>query len=398
MNKNRKSVAVLFGGKSPEHEVSIITGLQIINNIDKEKFRAIPIYISKNGAWYTGKNLEQIETYKNISSISNQSQINGISPAPNYKIIKHSNKGFFPLLKSSIETLDVVIPCFHGGLGENGGIQGLFELAEIPYVGSGILGSSLGMDKIVMKNIFNSSDIPTSKFYNFYRNDFTQNRESILNFTEQKLKYPMIVKPSSSGSSIGIAKASNRAQLINSIEVAALFDRKIIIEEQFEHTKEINISVIGNSGSELITSACEEVLTNNDFLTYEDKYLNGNNKSQGMASAKRKIPANIPKKLEVEIQETAKKVFTALDCFGIARIDFLLNEKTNNFIVLEINTLPGSFSFYLWEASNLKFKDMITKLIELSILRYKDNKRNINTFPTNILENFEGSAKSGKFG
>ncbi|MBI2414653.1 D-alanine--D-alanine ligase [candidate division WWE3 bacterium] len=397
-NKTKKRIAVLFGGKSAEHEVSIITGIQVINNIDKEKYDVLPIYVSKFSSWHTGKDLDKIETYRNLYSIPEKSNelLRGLeSSSSNFSLVQKNKTFLAPFKYAPQENIDVIFPCFHGGLGENGGLQGMLELAEIPYVGSGILGSATGMDKIVMKDIFKQHNIPTANYFWFYRKDWEISPEKVISEIDMSLKYPLFVKPANAGSSIGISRVTNKVELQNGIEVAATFDRKIIVEEGFMHTKEINVSVMGNSGSTIKASVCEEVYAKSDFLNFEDKYI-GSGKSSGMVSARRKIPADISKELEGRIRETAVKTFQILDCSGLARVDFLLDESTNEFIVVEINTTPGSMAFYLWEATGISFKELITQLIDLAYEKWEDTRKNITTFENNILEGFNTGAKSPK--
>jgi D-alanine-D-alanine ligase len=282
--------------------------------------------------------------------------------------------------------------CFHGGTGENGATQGMLDLAEIPYTGSGVVGSATGFDKVIMKNIFSDNKIPQTKYVWFFRKEFNQNQETVIKKIETNLKYPLFIKPASSGSSVGVSKAHDQKELIQQIEVAAFYDRKIIIEESFENAKEINISVMGNSGEELDCSVCEQVISSGEVLSYDDKYKGDSDKtgaSRGMASTKRIIPAPLKPETMKKIQELAKTTYSSLDCMGLARIDFMVKEESNEIVVLEVNTIPGSMSFYLWEASGLKFKDMISKLIELALLRKEEDKKTVKSFESNILQNFK---------
>jgi D-alanine-D-alanine ligase len=382
-------VAVMFGGKSPEHEVSVITGLQVLENIDREKYDAIPVYVAKDGRLFTGKKLEDILIYKNLSNIpqlATQITINVDEEQKGFLILK---KGLGSFRKAKVEKADIVFQAFHGGLGENGGFAGLFEVMNLPYVGPGIEGGILGMDKIIMKQLFERENIPVSKWIWFYRKYLESNFEVALNEIEKQLKYPIFVKPANGGSSIGTVRAHSRKELVNAAEVAMQFDNKIIFEEGFENSREINISVVGNAGGELEVSACEEVFHTKDLLSYEDKYV-GNAKipkSKGMASASRQVPAKLLKEVEEKIQRLAKKVFDITDGSGVSRIDFLYNEKSKQVIVLEINTIPGSLAFYLWEKSGVSFKELLTKLIELGFERFKDRQKNCTVFPSNILQN-----------
>lgn len=394
----KKRVAVIFGGKSPEHEVSVITGLQVLEHMDSEKYEAFPLYISKNGQWFTGDALAKVETYRNLLSLENKAKKSVILPDPTQKGLTSNASSLGLFKKADMKNVDVIFTCFHGGLGESGGFQGLFEIAEIPYVGSGLVGSITGMDKVIMKQLFSQNNVPLTNYVWFFRNDWEEDEKKTVEIIEEKLHYPLYVKPANGGSSIGVSKVKNTQELKNAIEVASLFDRKIIVEEGFEQAREINISVMGNSGSNLETSVCEEVFSTGEMLSYDDKYKGNAKKtgdSRGMASTKRKIPADLGEELEKKIQEAAKRAYSALDCFGLARIDFRVNEQ-GEFVVLEVNTIPGSMSYYLWEASGLPFTDMITKLITLAEERFVESKKNTTTFATNILDQFDTSVSGSK--
>lgn len=392
---DKKRVAVFFGGKSPEHEVSIITGIQAIEHFDTERFEILPVYVAKDGKWYSGPELARIETFKNLLTIPDKSVQQTISLDEKEKGLRAiPSASLNPFKKTQIvEHVDVIFSAFHGGLGENGGFSGIFEAMDLPYVGPGVTGGVLGMDKVVMKQVFEANNIPITKWMWFYRDAWKKDFKTV----EKYLKYPLFVKPAGGGSSIGTAKVHDRKELENAIEVAALFDKKIILEEAFEQTREINVSVSGNAGHTVSASVCEEVFATGEVLTYEDKYT-GNGKSggsKGMAATKREIPAKIPDEIAKNIQETAAKVFNILDASGVSRIDFLYREKTKEIVVLEINTVPGSLSFYLWEASGLPFKNLLNRLIDTAYERYNDTKKNTTTFSNNILENF-GEGSKGK--
>lgn len=389
---NKKNVAILFGGKSPEHEVSVITGLQILENLDQTKFTGIPVYVAKDGRWFTSDFSRSIENYKKLEEVIARSEEVILARLDGKACLKFAAKKIFS--GGKIIPIDVVFPAFHGGLGENGGMQGLIENFDIPYVGSGILGSALGMDKVVMKQIFEYTDLPIAKYLWFWRTDLENKHVEIIQKIEKELKYPIFVKPANAGSSIGIHKVENYQDLANALEVAAVFDNKIIIEEGFEGAREINISVMGNAGEKLETSFCEEVFAKGQFLDYQDKYVGGSKKAAGMAQASRKIPAEIPKEIIEKISDMAKLAFEALNCAGLVRIDFLYREKDKSIIILEVNTIPGSIAYYLWEASGLKFPDMITKLINLAEKRFADSQKNTTTFPSNILENYKLGLKN----
>ena len=392
-DNNKKTIAVLFGGKSPEHEVSVITGLQVLENLDQTKFTGVPVYVAKDGRWFTSDFARSIENYKKLEDVISNSKEVILARLDSKVCLKSASKKIFSGGKNI--QVDVIFPAFHSGLGENGGIQGLIENFDLPYVGSGILGSALGMDKVVMKQIFEYTNLPIAKYLWFWRTDLANKHVEIIQKIEHELKYPIFVKPSSAGSSIGIHKVENYQELANALEVAAVFDNKIIIEEGFENAREINISVIGNAGEKLETSVCEEVFAKGQFLDYQDKYIGGSKKSAGMASTKRKIPAEIPKEVAEKIADMAKLAFEALNCAGLVRIDFLYREKDKHIIILEVNTIPGSLAYYLWESSGLKFPEMISKLIDLAEKRFTDQQKNTTTFSSNILENFKTGLKTG---
>ena len=251
------------------------------------------------------------------------------------------------------------------------------------------------MDKVIAKQLFQQAGLPITKYYWFYRELWGKNPEKVLKEVKEKLTFPLFVKPANAGSSIGVVRVKNSDELRNAIEVALLFDRKVIVEEAFEG-REINISVMGNSESDLETSICEEVFPSKDLLSYADKYNSENSKDKGMASAKRKIPAELPKVVEEKIQTYAKLAYEMLDCAGLARIDFMFNENKNQIIVLEINTIPGSLAFYLWEPKGIKFKELLTQLVDLALQRHALAQKITTSFPTNILENFKTGLKTSK--
>lgn len=388
MSKNIQ-LGVIFGGKSPEHEVSIITAMQVIAQASSTKYDVVPIYISKTGIWYTGEILKQIESYKDLTSLEQKVKRGTLAPDPMQRGIRiQADKRIRLFQRSEVQEIDVLFPCFHGGLGESGGFQGLFEISEIPYVGPGMVGAITGMDKVLMKQLFERNGVPITKWEWFYRSEFEKNKEKVLDRLEAKLKYSLFVKPANGGSSIGVTKAKTRRELEHAIEVAMLFDRKVIVEEAFEDAREINISVMGNSGDLLHTSVCEEVFSKSGVLTFEDKYTGGKKtpQSAGMASTKRDIPANLLKFTEGKIRDIATTAYRALDSTGLARLDFLIREKSQEYVLLEANTIPGSMSYYLWEASGVPFPDLIDKLVELAKERFSENQKTTTSFENNILQ------------
>ena len=394
------NLGVVFGGKSVEHEVSIITGLQIIANADKEKYNIIPVYIDKEGKWFTGQALLDINSFKDIPALKKKISEEYLHPGSNSSLIPTSPLSF---VKQKIK-IDVVFPAIHGTFGEDGTLQGFLEMANVPYVGSGVTGSALGMDKILQKDVFKANSIPVINYSWFLREEWISDRDRVIKKIEGDLDYPMVVKPANLGSSVGIHKVKDREELITAIELAVVFDRRIIVEHFLSGVVEINCSVLGYSSLE--TSVCEQPVKSEELLSYEDKYLRGNKgdggdegdqenrgKNSGMASLSRIIPAPISQKQSKEIAEMAKKVFRVCDCSGVARIDFFLHEKSGKFWVCEINTLPGSISFYLWEKSNYPFPKLIAELVDLAMERFHDRKQTNYSFSSNLLQ---GMAKGSK--
>jgi len=384
----KKRIGLFFGSRSVEHEISIITAMQVYNAIDKSKYIVIPIYISKNGEWYTGDSLLKIENFRNLSIIPKISQkIVGIKLTNDNKMI-FEVKGVF----NKEISIDIAFSVIHGTYGEDGKIHGIFEMLNIPYVGCGVLSSSIGMDKVIMKEIFKANNLPIVNYIWFYRYDWERNIDEILNKIEKSLNYPLFIKPANLGSSIGITKAHDRDETIYGIEVAKYYDSKIIVEEEVKNLREINCSVIGNY--ELIASKLEEVKTPKTFLDYDSKYKFDTKGSSMFKRFGHIIPAEISEEKTKEIQDLAIRAFKAIDCKGIARVDFLMDSKTEKVYVNEINTMPGALSFYLWEASGIPFDKLIDNLINLSIEIFEDKNKNIYSIDTDVLlQDFKGIKK-----
>ncbi|WP_069649151.1 D-alanine--D-alanine ligase family protein [Caloranaerobacter ferrireducens] len=386
----KKRVGVIFGGRSVEHEVSVITGLQVIENIDKSKYEVIPIYIDKEGKWLIGDSLSKFENFKN-KDFKNVREVVITPNYNNHKIYSHPEKTNF-FSKKILETLDVIFPAVHGTNGEDGTLQGLFELMNIPYVGGSVLASSVGMDKVMMKSVFKSYELPMVDYIWFYRSRWEEDKEKLIEDIENTLGYPVFVKPANLGSSIGISKAKDRENLIEAVEVAIRYDRKIIVEKGVEKPREINCSVIGYD-DKLKTSVCEEPVGWEELLSFEDKYIKSNTK--GTKNGRRIIPADIPDDIKVKIEELAKKAFMAIDCRGIARIDFLLDDK-NNIYVNEINTMPGSIAYYLWEPKGISFKELINELIEIAIKSHDEKNKNMYSYDVNLFNKIDFQNEGSK--
>lgn len=408
-------VGVFFGGTSVEHEISVITMNQAISSLNPEKYEIVPIYIAKNGVMYTGDDLLDLYSFRDMDVLLKRCyKVTVVNDGKGVKVIKCPAPW---IGKRVINTIDVAFPIVHGTNCEDGTIAGFITLLGIPYVGPDIMASSIGMDKILQKKVLRDSGLPVVDFVPFYSTEYIKDEEKVLNEIESKLSYPVIVKPGNLGSSVGIRKAKNKVELEESIEFAMEFADRIIVEKAVENLKEINCSVIGNL-SESETSVCEEPFFSDDILSYADKYI-GNGKTKGgtigggkaaniklgaqKSGAKtgensfsnKKIPADISKAKTEEIQNLTKEVFKVLGCSGVARVDFLIDTKEDKVYINEINTIPGALSYYLWEASGKTFEKELDELIELAIKRHRDREKLTFSNDQNILA-MQGGIKGAK--
>lgn len=373
-------VGAFFGGRSVEHEVSIISALQTIHAIDSSVYDVVPIYITKQGLMYTGDVLKDIDNYKDLNQLLTKCErIIIANDSDEVVLLKHS-PGLFG--KKILDKIDVAFPVFHGTNGEDGTFQGFLETLNIPYVGCDVQSSALGMDKIMMKKVLHESGIPVVNYYAFYSKFWLKDSQQILEQIEGKLKYPLIIKPANLGSSIGIKKAKNKAELEAAINFARSFSQQVLVEEVVANLREINCAVVGDY-EHTEASVCEEPVGADEILSYQDKYLN--NSTKGMSGSKRRIPAQIPEQMTLQIQQLAKDTFMTLGCNGVSRIDFLVDDSTNMVYVNEINTIPGSLAFYLWEATGKPFTKLTTELIQLSLKRSRERNELTYSYESNLL-------------
>ncbi len=379
-------LGVLFGGMSVEHEVSIITAIQAMNKLDQAKYDIVPIYIAKDGKWYTGNMLKDIEIYSDMDLLKRYAK-EVVLYNLNGRFVLQNKKGIF---KKIVDEINIALPIMHGTKGEDGALQGYFETIKIPYCESNTYASCVGQDKIFMKQIFESNKVRVVKYRWFFDTDYLNDSEAVIKDLE-KLGYPMIVKPATLGSSVGISVCHDELELQDAIMEAIKYDTKVLVEEFVKNLKEVNISVLGNYEHQEL-SEIEEVGSGHELLTYEDKYIGGSKKmsSKGMASAKRIIPANISKELSDEVRKQALLAYRALNSSGVVRIDFLIDTKENKVYANEINSIPGSLSFYLWEHSNKDYTTLLDNIINLGILEHKRYEKKTSTFDTNILQGFTG--------
>jgi D-alanine-D-alanine ligase len=387
-------VGILFGGRSGEHEVSLLSAASVLNAIDKEKYEVVPIGITKDRRWHTAEHAENLLTGKLVIEPRNLRAGDPETTSPAAVLARgeavvvppepvHRQSGLVPfqtdagMMRRASDraiNVDVIFPVLHGTFGEDGTIQGLLELADIPYVGAGVLGSAAGMDKDIMKSLFIAAGIPIVKHVTILRGAWDKDPKKVQKLVESKLTYPVFVKPANLGSSVGISKAHNRKELGPAIEEAAKFDRKIVIEQgvggKKEKAREIECSVLGND--EPAASVPGEIVPGKEFYDYTAKYVD--------EGSQLIIPAKLTKAETKKVQELAVKAFQAVDCSGLARVDFLMDPKTGKIFLNEINTMPGftAISMYpkLWAASGLDYADLIDRLIQLGIERHQDKKKN----------------------
>ncbi len=382
-------IGVIYGGETVEHEVSVISALQAMNNLNEDKYDIVPIYISKDRIWYTGHMLRDIEFYKEFED-EKKYAIKVMLYKKGKTFLLQRTTGLF---RKDITDLDVILPVVHGNNVEDGSLAGLLDSIGIPYVGSHVLGGALGQDKVVMKQVMESVNLPIVPYTWFYDSEYLDNKENVLKEIK-KIGYPVIVKPATLGSSIGIEVAKNEKDIESKIEDAMEYDTKIVVEKVIENLTEVNASVLGNYEYQKV-SPLEEVMGEDEILSFADKYL-GNAKSKGtaskgMASTSRIVPARISEKLTKEIQDTAKQVFKVLNLSGVCRVDFLIDNKENKFYVNEPNTCPGSLSFYLWKEAGMKYSELLDEMVSIAIKEYKHKNQKTMSFKSSIFDGFNGS-------
>ena len=391
----KTNVGVVFGGRSVENEISVITANQAMAAMDREKYNITPIYITKEGKWYSGEALFNVTNYRNTKKLLAMCEEVYMRPIYGDTNLYRCKKSLFG--KAVVTKLDVILPALHGTNCEDGTFQGVMEFSGIPYTGCNTLASANGMDKITMKMILKECGIPVIDYSWFSDKEWNDKQEATIAAVEEKLGYPVIVKPANSGSSVGIRAAHNREEFIEAVDYAISFTTRVIIEKYVQKLKEVNCAVLGNY-YECEPSVCEVPVRSGEILSYQDKYMNGGGKqSQGMQSTVREIPANLPEATTNFIQKAACDTFRALSCDGVARIDFIIDEATDEIFVNEINTIPGSLSFYLWEYSGYNFGTLVDKLIEIALRRKQDAGFKAVNYGDNIFAqgNCGGGAKNG---
>lgn len=389
----KMNLAVFFGCASVEHEISVISAVQAMGFMDTEKYNIIPVYVSKKREMFTGDALKDIEEFKNLSGLLKKCvKVTFLTTPEGVKMLPEK-RGCFKL-KNAV-SIDFAFPIVHGTNCEDGTVEGFIETLGIPYAECNVVSSAVGMDKILFKDICRSKGFPVIDGFGFTAREFSENRKDVLDRIESELGYPVIIKPANLGSSIGISKASDRAALEEKITLACSFAPRILAEKAIVNLREINCSVLGD-GNSCKASVCEEPVMSDEILSFSDKY-ESNSSSKGMASLSRIIPAKIPDEKTKEIQDISERLFKYLDCCGVVRIDFIIDEGDGGKVYInEINTIPGSLAFYLWKESGIEYGELLDRIISLGRKRDRDRKNLTFTYDTNILEKGAFGAKGAK--
>ena len=396
-------LAVLFGGKSTEHEISIISAIQAIGHINRDRYDIIPVYITKNNDFYVGEFIDKIEEYTHIPQLlAKSTQVVWIKEGDKVSLFRYPMKKFG---NNVISQVDIAFPIVHGTNVEDGTLQGYLATLGLPVVGCDVLSSAVGMNKYVMKTVLKDNGVPVLDCKCYSWKDY-EDVDGLVAKIEKEFTYPVIIKPLNLGSSIGIKKANDRDGLLEALDLGFEFSKKILVERAITNLKEINCSVIGDYESAK-ASECEEPVNSDDILSFEDKYIGGakggakgakTGGSKGMASLKRKIPAEISDEMRDKIRKMAVDAFICLGCSGVSRIDFMIDQSTNEVYLNEINTIPGSLSFYLWESLGVKYTDLLDEMIELALKADRESHKVVYSFETNVLEGVKlgGGTKGSK--
>lgn len=393
----KKQIGVIFGSRSCEREVAIISAVQLMRHADREKYEIIPVYISDDGNWYTGDKLTDIQAYKPFRP--DQKGIIRVFPdmssGSGALLTIRKNTGLFAREKTEIVArIDAYIIVMHGLNGEDGTLQGLMELINVPYTSTGVAGSALGMDKIMMKQFFQGAGLPVLPGLSFTRSEFSGERGAVLNKVEEELGFPVFVKPANLGSSIGVSRADDTESLADSLELAFEYDRRVLVEKGLDKPIELNCSVMGYDDI-VEASPIEMPLNNDEFLDFKDKYL-ASGGSKGMASLHRVLPAPIEDELKNEIQEMSRTIFRMLDCKGVVRIDYMFDKHSEKLYITEINTVPGSLAFYLWENAGIPYSALIDRMINFAEKAHADKNQSNYAYSSDILKNVSLGSKGAK--
>ena len=386
-------MGVAFGGRSVEHDVSIITGLQVLGVLE-ERHAPVPIYIARSGCWYTGDALRELSVYQQGSGDPQAEEVN--FDLHNGRLLRAVGGGG-SLLRGRkppepIE-LDVVVLATHGTQGEDGCLQGALELAQLPYVGPPVGAAAAAMDKVTTKAVLAQAGLPVLGHLALRREEWDLEKGRCPARARGAFDFPMYVKPASLGSSVGVCRCTSEAELVEALELCFELDRTCLLEPSVEGGIEVNCAVIGRPGAPPRASVCEQPVAAEEFLSFEDKYMSGA-KAEGMKGAQRLIPAPLPDELTAQVQDLARQAFVAFGCAGVTRVDFLIDAQQRIY-VNELNTIPGSFSFYLWEPAGFPFPDLMDELIDFAVAEQQEKLRTTTVFATNLLAERASGAKTG---
>ena len=392
----KTNIAVFYGCRSVEHEVSIISAVQAMRAINREKYDVTPIYVDKSGTMYTSDELFEIENHSDLDKLLKVSKKVTLIKDGDSVSMHYLENGLFSKKKDI--NIDIAFPIVHGTNCEDGTMAGYFEFLGLPYISCDILSAAVGMDKKVFKDVLNANGLPVLDCVCFRSRKYRTNKQETIDEIKGKIGFPLIIKPVNLGSSVGISKVKSEEELDEAISLAVSFADVVLAEKAITSLREINCSVLGDADS-CEASVCEEPFMNDEILSYENKYMSGGKSkapSKGMASLERKIPADLEEEKAQEIRELACEIFKATNSSGVVRIDFLLDTETGKVYANEINTIPGSLAFYLWEATGLKYTDMIDRLIEIAFKRQRNRENLTFTIDTNILSGVSFGTKGSK--
>ena len=386
-------VGVFFGGKSVEHEVSVISGLQAYNAFDKDKYEPIAIYITKDNELYTGEAVSDIANYKNIPELLKKStRVFFMCEQGKVELIQYPAKKFG---NSVVAQIDVAFPVVHGANVEDGCLQGFLRHYNIPFAGCDVMASAVTMDKYVMKTVLKDNDIPVLDCVTLNIREYQMDETTALHKVENRIAYPVIVKPVNLGSSVGIKVAKDQDQLLEALDYSFNFGAKVLVERAIMNLREINCAVLGDY-EEAEASECEEPVSSDEILSYEDKYMaGGKSGSEGMRTARRELPADLTAGRRDEIRRLAVRTFQVLNCNGVSRIDFMIDKDTDQVYVNEINPIPGSLAFYLWEALGKPYAELLDDMVKLALKREREEKNMMTSFESNILQSANLSGTKG---
>lgn len=389
-------VGVFFGGKSVEHEVSVISGLQAYHSFDRQKYEPVPIYITKDNEFYTGEAVGDISNYKDIPALLKKGiRVFFLYEKGQLKLIRYPVK---KLGSSVAAQIDVAFPVVHGANVEDGSLQGFLRHYNVPLAGCDVGASAVTMDKYVMKTVLKDNDIPVLDCVMLNSKEYERDEDAACDKVEARVVYPVIIKPVNLGSSVGIRIARDRESLREALEYAFTFGTRVLAEHAITNLREINCAVLGDY-EQAQASECEEPISSDEILSYEDKYVAGKKGgSEGMRTARRELPADLTSERREEIRQMAVKTFQVLNCNGVSRIDFMIDKDTDKVYVNEINPIPGSLAFYLWEALGKPYPELLDDMVKLALKREREEKKMLTSFDSNILQNANLAGAKGSKG